>query len=92
MELRGWSYSTLPGVPTREGVCEDAATSSPCRVSEPGSSPTVVIVLTVTVAFAVFALQLRLDFRYGDLLPQGHPFMEVTTASARTSVRPTSSR
>jgi predicted RND superfamily exporter protein len=35
------------------------------------------IVLAVTVAFAVFALQLRLDFRYGDLLPQGHPFMEV---------------
>jgi predicted RND superfamily exporter protein len=35
------------------------------------------IVLAVTAAFAVFALRLRLDFRYGDLLPQGHPFMEV---------------
>jgi uncharacterized protein len=37
----------------------------------------VAAVLAVTVVFAVFALRLRLDFRYSDLLPQGHPFMEV---------------
>src|SRR5262245_11316937 len=37
----------------------------------------VALVLVVTLVFAVFALRLRLDFRYGDLLPQGHPFMAV---------------
>ena len=35
------------------------------------------LVLAVTVVFAVFAVQVRLDFRYDDLLPQGHPFMAV---------------
>jgi predicted RND superfamily exporter protein len=34
-------------------------------------------VLAVTLAFAALAVQLRLEFRPGDLLPQGHPFMEV---------------
>jgi hypothetical protein len=34
-------------------------------------------VLALTVAFAVFAFRLRLDFHPGDLLPQGHPFMQV---------------
>ena len=37
----------------------------------------VALVLAVTLVFAVFAVRLRLDFRYSDLLPQGHPFMEV---------------
>ena len=35
------------------------------------------LVLAVTLVFAVFAAQVRLDFRYEDLLPQEHPFMEV---------------
>ncbi len=35
------------------------------------------VVLAVTLVFAVVALRLRLDFRPGDLLPEGHPFMEV---------------
>ena len=34
-------------------------------------------VLAITLAFAALAVQLRLEFRPGDLLPQGHPFMEV---------------
>src|SRR6185369_8797778 len=34
-------------------------------------------VLAVTLGFAALAVQLRLEFRPGDLLPQGHPFMEV---------------
>ena len=34
-------------------------------------------ILAVTLAFAALAVQLRLEFRPGDLLPQGHPFMEV---------------
>src|SRR5262249_52896371 len=37
----------------------------------------VAAVLAVTLAFAVFAARLELDFHPGDLLPQGHPFMEV---------------
>jgi len=34
-------------------------------------------VLALTLVFAAFAIRLRLDFRPGDLLPQGHPFMQV---------------
>jgi len=34
-------------------------------------------VLAISLAFAALAVQLRLEFRPGDLLPQGHPFMEV---------------
>jgi len=37
----------------------------------------VALVLAVTLVFAVFAVRLRLDFNYSDLLPQGHPFMAV---------------
>src|SRR5262249_54659207 len=37
----------------------------------------VAAVLAVTLVFAVFAARLELDFHPGDLLPQGHPFMEV---------------
>src|SRR5215472_12315968 len=35
------------------------------------------VVLALTLAFATFAFRLRLDFRPADLLPQGHPFMQV---------------
>jgi predicted RND superfamily exporter protein len=35
------------------------------------------LVLAVTLGFAVLAVRVRLDFRYEDLLPQGHPFMAV---------------
>jgi uncharacterized protein len=35
------------------------------------------VVLALTLAFAAFAFRLRLDFRPADLLPQGHPFMQV---------------
>src|SRR5262245_34474613 len=35
------------------------------------------VILVVTVALAAVAVRMRLDFRYADLLPQGHPFMEV---------------
>ena len=35
------------------------------------------LVLAATLAFAVVAIRVRLEFRYEDLLPQGHPFMEV---------------
>jgi hypothetical protein len=35
------------------------------------------LVLAVTLAFALLAVRVRLDFRYEDLLPQGHPFMAV---------------
>jgi predicted RND superfamily exporter protein len=34
-------------------------------------------VVALTLVFAAFAVRLRLDFRPGDLLPQGHPFMQV---------------
>jgi len=34
-------------------------------------------VLALTLVFAVFAFRIQLDFRPGDLLPQGHPFMQV---------------
>ena len=37
----------------------------------------VAAVLAVTLAFAVFAVRLQMDFHPGDLLPQGHPFIEV---------------
>jgi predicted RND superfamily exporter protein len=37
----------------------------------------VAAVLGVTLVFAVFAARLEFDFHPGDLLPQGHPFMEV---------------
>ena len=37
----------------------------------------VAAVLAVTLVFAVFVARLELDFHPGDLLPQGHPFMEV---------------
>src|SRR5215831_8320266 len=34
-------------------------------------------VLAVTVALAIVAARVRFDFRYADLLPENHPFMEV---------------
>ena len=34
-------------------------------------------VVALTLAFAMFAFRIQLDFRPGDLLPQGHPFMQV---------------
>jgi predicted RND superfamily exporter protein len=34
-------------------------------------------VLLVSLVLGAAALRLRLDFRYSDLLPQGHPFIEV---------------
>jgi hypothetical protein len=34
-------------------------------------------VLLVSLALGLAGLGLRLDFRYGDLLPQGHPFIQV---------------
>ena len=34
-------------------------------------------VLALTLVFAMFAFRIQLDFRPGDLLPQGHPFMQV---------------
>ena len=37
----------------------------------------VAAVLAVTLGFAVFAVRLEMDFHPGDLLPQGHPFIEV---------------
>ena len=35
------------------------------------------VVLALTLVFAAFAFRLQLDFRPADLLPQGHPFMQV---------------
>src|SRR5262245_61686394 len=37
----------------------------------------VAAVLAETLAFAVFAARLEMDFHPGDLLPQGHPFIEI---------------
>jgi hypothetical protein len=47
-------------------------------------------VLAITLAFAALAVQLRLEFRPGDLLPQGIPSWRCTIASTRTSARRTS--
>jgi len=41
-------------------------------------------VLAVTLAFGVVAARVRVEFRYEDLLPQGHPFMEVHRRYHRT--------
>ena len=41
-------------------------------------------VLAVSLAFGVVAAGTRLDFRYEDLLPQSHPFMEVHRRYHRT--------
>jgi predicted RND superfamily exporter protein len=41
-------------------------------------------VLAVSLAFGVVAARVRVEFRYDDLLPQGHPFMEVHRRYHRT--------
>src|SRR5262249_34542138 len=35
------------------------------------------VVPAVTLVFAVFAARLEMDFHPGDLLPQGHPFIQI---------------
>ena len=46
--------------------------------------PIMILVLAVTGMFAYWSFQLKLETSFGDLLPQGHPFVEVHNRYAGT--------
>ncbi len=46
--------------------------------------PVMIVVLIITAYFAYLSFQLKLETSFGDLLPQGHPFVEVHNKYAPT--------